>query len=160
MLGALRHARSRGTATISLACTPRPAAAAFADISLTVLPGPEVITGSTRMKAGSAEKMILNMISTSVMIRLGKVYGNYMVDVRATNEKLRARAIRIVAEVTGQSPEEAAVALKEADGNAKLAIFLLLSGLPVTAAREKLTAAKGRLGQALKDIGRRPVKEA
>ena len=160
VLGALRHARARGAATISLACTPQPAAAPLADISLTVLPGPEVITGSTRMKAGSAEKMILNMISTSVMIKLGKVYGNRMVDVKATNEKLRARAVRIVAEVTGQSAEQSAAALKEADGSAKLAIFLLLSGLPPDAAREKLAAADGHLVQALKDIGQEPVKEA
>ncbi len=160
VLGALRHARARGAATISLACTPQPATAPLADISLTVLPGPEVITGSTRMKAGSAEKMILNMISTCVMIKLGKVYGNRMVDVKATNEKLRARAVRIVAEVTGRSAEQSAAALKEADGSAKLAIFLLLSGLPTDAARERLAAAGGRLVQALKDIGQEPVKEA
>ncbi len=153
VVGALRYARSRGAATISLACTPHPAAEDFADISLAARPGPEVITGSTRMKAGSVEKMILNMISTSVMIKLGKVYGNRMVDVKATNAKLRDRAVRIVAEVTGQSPEKAAAALKEADGSAKLAIFLLLSGLPKDAAQARLDAADGHLGRAIQETG-------
>ena len=96
--------------------------------------------------------MVLNMISTPVMVRLGKVYGNRMVDVRATNEKLRARARRIVQEVTGASEEEAARALGEADGNAKLAIFRLLSGLSIEPAKRALALAEGHLGRALREF--------
>ena len=123
--------------------------AALSDIALEAVTGPEVVTGSTRMKAGTAQKLILNMLSTGAMIRLGKVYGNLMVDVTATNEKLAERARRIVMEATGCSREESIAALAEAEGSAKLAILLLLSGLPKEEARRRLDAAEGYLARAL-----------
>src|SRR5438094_3942092 len=96
VLGALEHARRAGAATIGLACVPRPDLARFADVCIVVDTGPEAISGSTRLKAGTAQKLVLNAFSSTLMVRLGKVYGNLMVDVRATNEKLRRRAIRLV----------------------------------------------------------------
>ena len=151
VVGALNYAKSIGASTISIACSPDSPIANLADIELTALPGPEVITGSTRMKAGTTQKLILNMLSTGSMVRLGKVYGNLMVDVEETNQKLVARAHRIVIEATGCSPEESDAALRDADGSAKLAIFLILSGLPVEEAKLKLKEADGHLGTALRN---------
>lgn len=158
VVGALRYARSVGAAAVSVACSPDSPIAALADIALTALPGPEVITGSTRMKAGTTQKLILNMLSTGTMIKLGKVYGNLMVDVEETNEKLVARAHRIVVEATGCSSEESSAALSKASGSAKLAIFLILSGLPLENAKEELEKADGHLGLALKQYKRGDAK--
>ena len=150
VLGALAQARSRGALTISLACDhPSPMADA-ADIAIAPLVGPEVITGSTRLKAGTAQKMVLNMISTGVMIRLGKTYGNLMVDVQATNAKLQARARRIVAEACGVSAEQAGALLRACDGQVKVAIVAHLAGISAVAARERLTERGGIVREALR----------
>ena len=120
--GALAYAKKQGTPTISITCTKNPEVGQWADISLEALVGPEVVTGSTRMKAGTAQKMILNMLSTGTMIRLGKVYGNLMVDVKASNKKLAERAKRIVMTATGCTRSEAEGALAQAGGSARAAI--------------------------------------
>lgn len=150
VVSALRYAKAQGAATVSVACSPAAAIAAAADISLTAVPGPEIIAGSTRLKAGTVQKLILNMLSTGAMIRLGKVFGNRMVDLQATNEKLAERARRIVSEVTGCPAEESAQLLKKADGNAKLAILLGLSKLLPEDARRILQETDGHLKAALR----------
>ena len=151
VIGALNFATTQGAATIAVSCTPNSALAKAAEISIVVVTGPEVVTGSTRMKAGTAQKMVLNMLSTGSMIQLGKVYGNLMVDVHASNEKLEERSIRIVMAASGCCREEAATNLKKADGQAKLAIFIILSGLDPKAARQLLEKHHGFLRQALAD---------
>jgi N-acetylmuramic acid 6-phosphate etherase len=118
-----------------------------------VVVGPEFLAGSTRLKAGSAQKLVLNAISTISMIRLGKTFGNLMVDVNATNEKLRARVLRIVETATGVSGARAEAALAAADGNAKVAVVSLLAGVDASEARERLDAADGSIRIAL-DAGR------
>ena len=122
VLGGMEEARRRGAFVIGLACAKAPDIACTADLMLICLPGPEVVTGSTRMKAGTVTKMILNMLSTGTMIRLGKVRGNLMIDVKATNEKLKERATRIVMTVTGMDRAAAEKALRESDGRARLAV--------------------------------------
>ncbi len=124
--GGLAYARSIGAVTGSIACTSPAEISALADIPVEVVTGPEVVTGSTRMKAGTAQKMVLNMLSTGTMVRCGKVMGNLMVDVQATNDKLRARALRIVMEAAEVDRETAEKALAEAGGSAKKAILSLL----------------------------------
>ena len=122
VLGGMEEARRRGAFVIGLACAKDPEIARAADLMLICLPGPEVVTGSTRMKAGTVTKMILNMLSTGTMIRLGKVRGNLMIDVKATNEKLKERATRIVMTVTGMDRAAAERALRESGGCARLAV--------------------------------------
>lgn len=122
VLGGMEEARRRGAFVIGLACSKEPDIACTADLMLICLPGPEVVTGSTRMKAGTVTKMILNMLSTGTMIRLGKVRGNLMIDVKATNEKLKERATHIVMTVTGMDRAAAEKALRESDGRARLAV--------------------------------------
>ena len=122
VLGSMEEARRRGAFVIGVACSKEPDIACTADLMLICLPGPEVVTGSTRMKAGTVTKMILNMLSTGTMIRLGKVRGNLMIDVKATNEKLKERATRIVMTVTGMDRAAAEKALRESDGRARLAV--------------------------------------
>lgn len=122
VLGGMEEAQRRGAFVIGLACSKEPDIACTADLMLICLPGPEVVTGSTRMKAGTVTKMILNMLSTGTMIRLGKVRGNLMIDVKATNEKLKERATRIVMTVTGMDRAAAEKALRESDGRARLAV--------------------------------------
>jgi N-acetylmuramic acid 6-phosphate etherase len=148
-LGALVEARRRGALTISLACNrPSPLEQA-ADIGIAALVGPEVIGGSTRLKAGSAQKLVLNMISTGVMIRLGKTFGNLMVDLQPSNAKLRRRACRIVQEVCGLAAEEAERALLECGGDVKVAIVVTLSGAAPEVALRRLQAAGGIVRLAL-----------
>jgi N-acetylmuramic acid 6-phosphate etherase len=125
--GALKKAKEVGAKTALVCNVSKPEIAEFADVVVSVLTGPEVITGSTRMKAGTSQKMVLNMISTTTMIKLGKVFKNYMVDVQVLNEKLRRRAVRIVRETTGVSEEEAEKFLKKADMRPKVAILMILS---------------------------------
>ena len=122
VLGGMKEARERGCAVLGLCCSRQSAMAKGADLCLTVLPGPEVITGSTRMKAGTATKMVLNMITTGAMVKLGKVRGNLMIDVRATNEKLLERALHIVCTVTGCTREEARLSLARNRGSARKAV--------------------------------------
>lgn len=122
VIGGLDEARKAGAAVIGLACSENPSIARHCDLCLVVLPGPEVITGSTRMKAGTAEKMVLNMISTGAMVKLGKVRGNLMIDVKASNAKLMERALGIVMEVTGMNEQEAMRALTFHSGSARAAV--------------------------------------
>ena len=124
----------------------------MADIPIAVITGPEVISGSTRLKAGTAQKMVLNMLSTGSMIRLGKVYGNLMVDVKVGNTKLAARARRIVRQITGISGEEAARLLAEADQQAKAAIVMAVRGVGADEARALLDAAEGKLRAVIGDL--------
>lgn len=145
VLEALEYANEIGAATIALTCNSPALMLDTAQIAIPVLTGPEVITGSTRLKAGTAQKMVLNMLSTATMIRLGKVYGNLMVDVKVTNQKLARRARRIVSQVTGVSEEEAAALLARADNQVKVAILIGLLGLSPEEARARLVAADGRL---------------
>ncbi len=126
--GALRKAREVGARTVLLCNVATPMFADRADVVISIRTGPEVITGSTRMKAGTSQKMVLNMISTATMIKLGKVYKNYMVDLQVLNEKLRKRAVRIISEVTGVDREVAWEYLKKADMRPKLAILMISSG--------------------------------
>ena len=150
VIGGLKFAKRIGGSTITLACSKNPAIAEFGDISLTPVTGAEAITGSTRMKAGTAQKMVLNMLSTGAMIKLGKVYGNLMVDVKTSNLKLEERARRIVMEATGCTRQESIDALSKAGGQAKLAILLHLSGLSREEGITLLEKANGHLAGALK----------
>ena len=153
VIGGLQYARKLGAATIALACSANAAIAEYADIALLPVTGAEVVTGSTRMKAGTAQKLVLNMLSTVTMIKLGKVYGNLMVDVKTSNAKLEERAKNIVMEATGCSREESIAALSEARGNAKLAIFIHLTGADFAAGQAALARADGHLAQALRQEG-------
>ncbi|MFI1032036.1 N-acetylmuramic acid 6-phosphate etherase [Streptomyces sp. NPDC020951] len=148
-VGAVEYARSRGALTVGLACNPGSALAAAAEHGIEVVVGPELLTGSTRLKAGTAQKLMLNMISTITMIRLGKTYGNLMVDVRASNEKLRARSRRIVALATGAADDEIEAALAAADGEVKNAILVLLAGVDGPTAARLLEESGGHLRAAL-----------
>ncbi|MFE1786025.1 N-acetylmuramic acid 6-phosphate etherase [Streptomyces sp. NPDC059506] len=148
-VGAVEHARSVGALTVGLACNERTPLAAAAEHGIEVVVGPELLTGSTRLKAGTAQKLVLNMISTITMIRLGKTYGNLMVDVRATNEKLRARSRRIVALATGASDEEVEEALAATDGEVKNAVLTILGGVDAPTAARLLAESSGRLRPAL-----------
>ncbi|WP_348267464.1 N-acetylmuramic acid 6-phosphate etherase [Edaphobacter sp. DSM 109919] len=149
VLGALRHARKLGALTISLACVSGSEIAAIADIAIAPNTGPEVLTGSTRLKAGTATKLVLNMISTGVMIRAGAVYGNLMVNVQTTNEKLIDRGRRIISDATGVDHPTAAKLLAEA-GTVKTAIVMQKLSLDRAAAEARLKAAKGNLTTALR----------
>lgn len=151
-VSALHDAHDRGAATIAVASSPDSPLSKEADIALTALPGPEVIAGSTRLKAGTVQKLILNMLSTGAMIRLGKVYGNRMVDVQATNEKLARRTLRMVQEVTGDTESVCQENLNKAEGNAKLAILLALSDLSPVEGKRRLQKAGGHLKEALKKL--------
>ncbi|MFD0415718.1 N-acetylmuramic acid 6-phosphate etherase [Streptomyces sp. NPDC127108] len=148
-VGAVEHARARGALTIGLSCNADSALAAAAEHGIEVVVGPELLTGSTRLKAGTAQKLVLNMLSTITMIRLGKTYGNLMVDVRASNEKLRARSRRIVALATGASDEEIEAALAATDGEVKNAILTLLGSVDGPTAARLLDESDGHLRAAL-----------
>ncbi|CAL9471863.1 N-acetylmuramic acid 6-phosphate etherase [Streptomyces sp. enrichment culture] len=152
-IGAVAYARVRGALTVGLSCNRGSALAAAAEHGIEVVVGPEFLTGSTRLKAGTAQKLVLNMISTITMIRLGKTYGNLMVDVRASNEKLRARSRRIVAQVTGADDEAVERALAATDGEVKNAILVLLAGVDGPTAARLLDAAGGHLRAALAAAG-------
>lgn len=146
VVGALIYARHIGAGTAGISCnSPAPVLDA-ADIPIAALVGPEILTGSTRLKAGTAQKLILNMISTTTMIKLGKVYNNLMVDVKVSNQKLADRARRIVSEVTGVSTEEAAALLHQTRNEVKPAIVMALLGVSAEEARAQLEAAHGMLG--------------
>jgi N-acetylmuramic acid 6-phosphate etherase len=153
-IGAVELARVRGALTIGLSCNAHSALAAAADHGLEIVVGPELVTGSTRLKAGTAQKLVLNMLSTITMIRLGKTYGNLMVDVRASNEKLRARSHRIVALATGAEDEEIERALAATDGEVKNAILTLLTGVDGPTATRLLEESGGHLRAALAAAGR------
>jgi N-acetylmuramic acid 6-phosphate etherase len=149
VVGALEAAASAGAFTACIVSAPGSPLAEIADREILVIVGPELIAGSTRLRAGTAQKLVLNQISTVSMIRLGKVFDNLMVDVVAGNEKLRARARRIVQTVTGAGPEEADEALAASDGSAKVAIVSLLTGIDAAEARSRLEASGGDIRPAL-----------
>ncbi|MGW5276827.1 N-acetylmuramic acid 6-phosphate etherase [Streptomyces sp. NPDC004044] len=148
-IGAVEHARAKGALTIGLSCNADSALGAAAEHPVEIVVGPELLTGSTRLKAGTAQKLVLNMLSTITMIRLGKTYGNLMVDVRASNEKLRARSRRIVALATGASDEEIEAALAATDGEVKNAILTILGQVDGPTAATLLSASDGHLRAAL-----------
>ncbi len=148
-IGAVEHARAKGALTVGLSCNADSALAAAAEHGIEVVVGPELLTGSTRLKAGTAQKLVLNMLSTITMIRLGKTYGNLMVDVRASNEKLRARSRRIVALATDASDEAIEAALTGADGEVKTAILMILADIDAATANRLLTGSHGHLRAAL-----------
>jgi len=141
VLGAVRRARERGAVTIGVACSPGSSLEAACDLAIVPLPGAEVVAGSTRLKAGTAQKLVLNMLSTLTMVHLGKVYGNLMVDVQATNEKLRRRAVRIVSAATGTGEPVAADALSRAGGRVPVAIIMLARGIDANTAAQMLRQA-------------------
>ncbi len=149
VLGVVEASRQRGAATIGLVCNPAGALVSQVDVAIAPVVGPEVIAGSTRMKAGSAQKMVLNMLSTAAMIRLGKVYGNMMVDMRASNQKLRKRALDMVMRITGVSAESAGQALQASGYEIKPALVMLLAGINLDEARHRLEHAGGRVRLAL-----------
>lgn len=148
-IGAVEYARGVGALTVGLSCNAGSELAAVAEHGIEVVVGPELLTGSTRLKAGTAQKLVLNMLSTITMIRLGKTYGNLMVDVRASNEKLRARSRRIVSLATGASDPEIEAALAATDGEVKNAILTLLGDVDGPRAARLLDASHGHLRAAL-----------
>ncbi|WP_417310443.1 N-acetylmuramic acid 6-phosphate etherase [Devosia sp.] len=148
VIGALEHAKQVGATTVALSCNPASAIAALADVAISPVVGPEALTGSTRLKSGTAQKLVLNMLTTASMIRIGKSYENLMVDVSVSNEKLAARAARIVVAATECTPEAALRYLAESGNDVKLAILMALTGLDADAAREKLVDADGFLRRA------------
>jgi N-acetylmuramic acid 6-phosphate etherase len=149
VLGAARKAREAGALTVAVVCADDSELGRLADHEIAVVVGPEVIAGSTRMKAGTAQKLLLNTISTVTMVRLGKTYGNLMVDVVASNDKLRARARGAVGIATGAAQPEVDAALESSGGDVKVAIVSLLSGLDAADARTRLAAADGVVRRAL-----------
>ena len=150
VIGALEYAKSLGSVTVSIASNPNSAMANIVDIAIDTVVGPEVLTGSSRLKSGTAQKLVLNMLTTASMILMGKCYQNLMVDVQASNEKLKARAIRIVMQATDCDKAIAEETLKQADQNAKLAIMMILSGLDRVQAEALLEKHQGKLQLALK----------
>ena len=150
VIGALEYAKSLASVTVSIASNPNSAMANIVDIAIDTVVGPEVLTGSSRLKSGTAQKLVLNMLTTASMILMGKCYQNLMVDVQASNEKLKARAIRIVMQATDCDKALAEETLKQADQNAKLAIMMILSGLDRAQAEALLEKHQGKLQLALK----------
>jgi N-acetylmuramic acid 6-phosphate etherase len=149
VLGAVAEAHRLGAVTVGISCTPESELARAADIAITPLVGPEVVAGSTRMKAGTAQKLVLNMLSTGAFVRLGFVYGNLMVNVQPKNRKLVDRARRIVAQASGISCERAGELLAEAGDNVRTAIVMAKAGVGIEEAERRLAAAGGRVRKAL-----------
>lgn len=149
VIGAMNYARSIGTPVICVVCSRGSEMSRHADVCICPVPGPEVITGSSRMKSGSAQKMVLNMISTGAMIRLGKVYGNLMVDVKCSNEKLKQRAVNIVRDATGANEDTARKTLADSGFSCKTAIVMLLLGVDAETARASLSHADGHISAAV-----------
>ncbi len=151
VIGALKFAKSVGCTTVSVACSPNAAISALADIAIEAVTGPEAVTGSTRMKAGSAQKMILNMISTTAFILMGKVYGNLMIDVQPTNEKLVARAVRIIRDAVGCTEDRAAELLDASGKRVKHAVVMGMLDITAEAADVLLSANGGNIRRVLKN---------
>ncbi|MEB7388679.1 MAG: N-acetylmuramic acid 6-phosphate etherase [Aerococcus urinaeequi] len=150
VIGGLNYAQSVGAKTVSIACNKEAKISCYAQIPIEVDCGPEILTGSTRLKAGTAQKLILNMLSTVSMIGIGKVYQNLMVDVQATNEKLEERSKRIIMAATECTYEDAASYFEAANQNVKVAIVMILTNLDATEASQKITAANGFVNQVIK----------
>ncbi|WP_279023818.1 N-acetylmuramic acid 6-phosphate etherase [Gibbsiella quercinecans] len=149
VIGALRYARQLGCPTAAISCNPGSPIAKEAQVAISPVVGPEALTGSTRMKSGTAQKLVLNMISTGAMVKLGKVYQNLMVDVKATNEKLVDRACRIVVEATGAERSAAQAALAQTGFEVKPAILMILAGVDAAEAQRRLRQHQGYLRAAL-----------
>ena len=149
VLGCMEYAKKLGAPTVSVTCCPGSELDRFADIGIAPAPGPEVVTGSTRMKSGTAQKMVLNMLSTGAMIKLGKVYGNLMVDVKPSNEKLVRRCVTIVCSAAECSEAEAVAALERCDYRPKVAIVMILRGVDADIAHSLLEKAEGRVAKVL-----------
>ena len=149
VVGALEFAKQQGAVTIALSCNPDAMINTYATVAITPEVGPEALTGSTRMKSGTAQKLVLNLLTTAAMVKVGKCYQNLMVDVKATNQKLVTRSTLIVMEATGCDEKTAAQALSHADGEVKVAIFMVLTEQAPKVAREYLQQAKGHLRDAL-----------
>jgi len=149
VVGGLTYAKALGATTIALSCNQDSAIARIADIAILPVVGPEVLAGSTRLKSGTAQKLVLNMLTTASMIRLGKCYQNLMVDLSPTNVKLIARATRIVMLATGCAAEQAEEALKRTDNDVKLAILMTVTGMPIEEAKLALRSAGGFLRKAI-----------
>ncbi|MFB9947897.1 N-acetylmuramic acid 6-phosphate etherase [Rhizobium puerariae] len=149
VIGALNYARETGAKTVALSCNPESVIAAIADIAISPVVGPEILTGSTRLKSGTAQKLVLNMLTTASMIRIGKTYQNLMVDLHVSNQKLLARSARIIMQATGCNAEEARRLLDLTDNYVKLAILVGLTGMDVDAARTALDNAGGFLRKAI-----------
>ena len=149
VLGGLAYANALGAPTVAVACNPGSAMAAAAELAIEIITGPEVLTGSTRLRAGTATKLVLNMLSTCAMVKLGKTYGNLMVDVQPTNAKLRQRATRIVSEITGVDTATATALLQAADWQVKTAVVMGLAGVDAAAASQRLQRSKGRVRAAI-----------
>ncbi|MBS1698570.1 MAG: N-acetylmuramic acid 6-phosphate etherase [Actinobacteria bacterium] len=149
VLGGLAYARKVGAFTVAIAANAGSAIGAAADVPIEVVVGPEFVTGSTRLKAGTSQKLVVNMLSTLSMIRLGKTYRGVMVDLQATNEKLRARSVRTLIQLTGAAQDDAVRALAEAGGSVKLALLMLFTGAPAAAAVPALAASDGVLRDAI-----------
>ena len=149
VLGCMEYAKELGAPTVSVTCCPGSVLDNFADIGIAPCPGPEVITGSTRMKSGTAQKMVLNMLSTGTMIKLGKVYGNLMVDVKPSNEKLVRRCVTIVCAATECDDATATAALEACGYRPKTAIVMILCGVGAEEAKEMLAQADGRVAKVL-----------
>ena len=150
VLGGLAYAKEVGCHTVAISCNPGSAIGQAAELAIEVVPGPECLTGSTRLKSGTCQKLILNMISTATMVGCGKAYQNLMVDVMQTNEKLVVRAQNIVMEATGCDRETAAQKIAIAGGNAKTAITMILADCGLEEARERLAKAKGHVREAIR----------
>nr|WP_024965409.1 N-acetylmuramic acid 6-phosphate etherase [Pantoea sp. IMH] len=153
VIGALRFARQTGCRTAAISCNPDSPVAHEAEIAISPVVGPEALTGSTRLKSGTAQKLVLNMISTGAMVKIGKVYQNLMVDMQATNVKLVDRACRMVCQATGCAAEEAEAALSQTDYAVKPAILMILSGITAPQAQSRLEKHNGFLRAALEDRG-------
>lgn len=151
--GALRAARAVGAYTVLVSANPQAELARDADVHLAVDTGPEAVAGSTRLKAGSAQKLVLNSLSTALMVALGKTYSNLMVEMNAANAKLRGRVLTILTEASGESEEACARALAESGGEVKTAIVALIAGVGTAEARAALTAGEGRVRAALQSLG-------
>jgi N-acetylmuramic acid 6-phosphate etherase len=149
VIGALKYARKVGACAIGLACNQGSALSEVADLMITPVVGPEIISGSTRMKAGTATKMVLNMLTTATMVQLGKTYGNLMVDLRATNTKLVARGCRLVASLTGLTHEQARAELVKCDGELKTTVVMIRRGVDPDTARRVLNECGNQLRRAL-----------
>lgn len=150
VIGGLRYAKAVGCKTVAIACNKGSEVGVEAQLAIEPTPGPEVLTGSTRLKAGTAQKMVLNMISTGSMVGIGKAYQNLMVDVKQSNEKLVIRAQNITMTATDCTREEAKQALEEADGHVKTAIVMILTNCDASTAKEKISRAGGKIHQAMK----------
>lgn len=156
VLGAVAEARQRGAPTVGLTCNPDSPLARRSSLAIVPVVGPEVIAGSSRMKAGTAQKLVLNMLSTATMIRMGRVFGNLMVDVQPTNAKLRRRAVRVLQQATGASSEEALTALQATGYTVKQALVMLLAHVDADEARRRLVASGGFVRQAVRNTEQTP----